>query len=327
MAYGYIGAEPTNDKSSNNGVFDITELNKLRTNENLSSEGFDVDFLLQAGGGGAINGLGTGGGGAGYLVTSSGNNGGGSTAEPSFRAYVGKAYDVYIGGGGGSYGIGGTTRFANIFAIGGGSGATQNSASYPGGGAGRFSGTGTRDTTFANLFGDTTDEYYEQFGHNTVGNYIGGSGAYNEGRAGGGGTGGVGSSGGGTGGAGTINNNFLSSSEATTESVGEVVSSNVYFGGGGSGGDYYESTTPSGGNGGGGSNSQNGTARTGGGGGGSRNNSGASSGGSGVAILKYPDSYTITDSTGLTLGTTYTAGGFSVTPIKAGDGSITWGRA
>ncbi len=33
MAYGYIGAEPTNDKSSNNGVFDITELNKLRTNE------------------------------------------------------------------------------------------------------------------------------------------------------------------------------------------------------------------------------------------------------------------------------------------------------
>lgn len=327
MALGYIGVEPTNDKSSNNGVFDITALNKLRKNENLSSEGFDVDFLLQAGGGGAINGIGTGGGGSGTLVTSIGNNGGGSTAEPSFRAYVGKAYEVFIGAGGGSYTVGGSTRFANITALGGGAGSTQNSAGYPGGGAGRFSGTGNRDATFASLFGNTTDEYYAQLGHNTIGAYIGGAGAYNEGRAGGGGTGGAGSSGGGTGGAGRINNDFLTSTQATTESVGEVSGSNVYYGGGGSGGDYYEAINPQGGLGGGGNNSQHGTVNTGGGGGGARNNSGPSSGGSGVMILKYPDTYTIVDNTGLTLGSTYTAGGYSVTPVKAGDGSITWGKA
>lgn len=327
MAFGYIGTAPTNDKTANNGVFNIKDINTLRADENLASEGFNVDFLLQAGGGGSLNGIGTGGGGAGQLVTSLGNNGGGSTAEPSFRAYVGKSYDVTIGAGAGAPSVGGATRFANITALGGGSGTSQNSVCYPGGGAGRFSGTTNRAATWGSLFGSTTAKYYKQFGHNTIGHYLGGNGAYDQGRAGGGGTGGGGSSGGGTGGTGRINNDFLTSTQASTESVGQVSGSNVYFGGGGSGGDYFEEFSPSGGLGGGGLNSQNGTARTGGGGGGSRNNSGSSAGGSGVIILRYPDTYTITDSTGLTLGNTYTAGGYSVTPIKAGDGTITWGKA
>lgn len=328
MAYGYIGAEPTNDKSSNNGVFDITELNKLRTNENLSSEGFNVDYLMVAGGGGGINVLGTGGGGAGSVITTTGNNGGGSSNEPQFRAYVGKAYEVVIGAGSSSGGnTGGITQFHDIFALPGGSGASQNSDSYSGGGAGRFSGTSNRDQVYADQFGGESTTMFKEFtGHNTQGANVGGNASYNNGKAGGGGAGGAGSSGGGTGGVGITNESFLSTSEASTESVGEVVSSNVYWGGGGAGGDYGN-VTQTGGNGGGGNTSQNGSPNTGGGGGGSGNNSGHSGGGSGVILLKYPDTYTITDNTGLTLGTTYTAGGFSVTPIKSGDGSLTWGRA
>jgi len=329
MAFGYIGVEPTNDKSSNNGVFDITAINKLRKDENLSSEGFNVDYLIAGGGGGGINGLGTGGGGSGAVITTTGNNGGGSSNEPQFRAYVGKAYEVVIGAGASSGGnTGGITQFHDIFAFPGGTGASQNSDSYSGGGAGRFSGTSNRDQVYADQFGGEGNDIFKALtGHNTQGTTTGGNASYNAGKAGGGGAGGGGSSGGGTGGVGIINNNFLSTSEASTESVGEVVSSNVYWGGGGAGGDYDSNVTQSGGNGGGGNTSQSGSANTGGGGGGSGNNSGHSGGGSGVILLKYPDTYTITDNTGLTLGTTYTAGGFSVTPIKSGDGSLTWGKA
>jgi len=76
MAFGYIGTAPTNDKTANNGVFNIKDINTLRAEENLASEGFDVDFLLQAGGGGAINGLGSGGGGAGQLGNPAAHTGG-----------------------------------------------------------------------------------------------------------------------------------------------------------------------------------------------------------------------------------------------------------
>ena len=46
-------------------------------------------------------------------------------------------------------------------------------------------------------------------------------------------------------------------------------------------------------------------------------------GGSGVVILRYPDSYTITIGAGLT-GTTTTVGSNKVTTITAGSGNVSW---
>ncbi len=68
-----------------------------------------------------------------------------------------------------------------------------------------------------------------------------------------------------------------------------------------------------------------GTANTGGGGGGQRDagSSIGSAGGSGIVILKYPDSKTITIGAGLT-GSTSTAGGFTIATITAGTGNVSW---
>jgi hypothetical protein len=70
---------------------------------------------------------------------------------------------------------------------------------------------------------------------------------------------------------------------------------------------------------------QNGTANRGGGGGGDGTSDPANSGGSGgsgVVILKYPDAYTISQS-GLTLSTT-SSGGFKVTTVTAGTGTVSF---
>ena len=64
--------------------------------------------------------------------------------------------------------------------------------------------------------------------------------------------------------------------------------------------------------------------RCGGGTGGPGSGSGpGNAGGSGVVILKYPDSYTITIGAGLT-GTTATDGSNRVTTITAGTGNVSW---
>jgi hypothetical protein len=49
----------------------------------------------------------------------------------------------------------------------------------------------------------------------------------------------------------------------------------------------------------------------------------ASNGGSGVVILKYPDTYTISVGAGLT-SSTATSGGFSVTTFTAGTDDISF---
>jgi hypothetical protein len=73
--------------------------------------------------------------------------------------------------------------------------------------------------------------------------------------------------------------------------VGEVVSNSVYFAGGGAGGN--DSTGAEGGLGGGGNEDFLGGNNTGGGGGGSTGNlaNAGRDGGSGVVILKYPNTY------------------------------------
>ena len=47
-------------------------------------------------------------------------------------------------------------------------------------------------------------------------------------------------------------------------------------------------------------------------------------GGSGVVILKYPDSLTIDIGAGLTSPTTISSGGFKVTSITAGTGTVSF---
>ena len=69
-----------------------------------------------------------------------------------------------------------------------------------------------------------------------------------------------------------------------------------------------------------------GGANTGDGGGGYANNSGnpgGGAGGSGVVILRYPNSYTVTIGAGLT-GTTATDGNDKVTTFTSGSGTITF---
>ena len=71
----------------------------------------------------------------------------------------------------------------------------------------------------------------------------------------------------------------------------------------------------------------NGGTNTGGGGGGNGNSgvySYGQNGGSGIVILKYPDTLTITIGAGLTGSTAAPSGGFKVTTITAGTGNVQW---
>jgi hypothetical protein len=69
-----------------------------------------------------------------------------------------------------------------------------------------------------------------------------------------------------------------------------------------------------------------GVANTGDGGNGSQNGtSTGGAGGSGIVILRYPSSYTITIGAGLT-GSTATVGANRVTTITAGSGNVSWAR-
>jgi hypothetical protein len=73
---------------------------------------------------------------------------------------------------------------------------------------------------------------------------------------------------------------------------------------------------------GGGSDGVSGTVNTGGGGGAKFNGTGGN-GGSGVVILRYPSSFSITIGAGLT-GSTTTVGANKVTTITAGTGNVSF---
>jgi hypothetical protein len=105
-----------------------------------------------------------------------------------------------------------------------------------------------------------------------------------------------------------------------------------YFGGGGGASNFTSSASGAGGSGGGGGGSSvyltpgtAGTVNTGGGGGGAAffaDTSGA--GGSGVVILKYVDTKTITIGAGLTGSESASSGGFKRATITAGTGNVSW---
>jgi len=143
--------------------------------------------------------------------------------------------------------------------------------------------------------------------------------------------GGAGSTGSGTSagnGGNGLTTTLITSTQATTYSVGEVDGSAVYFAGGGGGG--AQNTNGTGGLGGGGNEGQNGTANTGGGAGGSfsyTSNPSDHNGGSGVIIAKFPDTFTITVGAGLTSSTVSDPpSGYKIEIFTAGTGDVSFAQ-
>lgn len=247
----------------------------------------NVEYLIVAGGGGG--GSNGGGGGAGGLRSSVVGDTSGRGASAETRMSLSAAtYPVVVGtGGSGANGSGGSqtngvaSSFNSISSTGGGAGGeiygSGGAAGGSGGGGAGFSGTSAGDGTSGQGYdggvGYTID----------AGGYAG---------AGGGGAGVVGGNASagasGIGGDGQIST-IITTSEATTYSVGDVVSSDVYFAGGGHGrgAGTIPSTAARGSYGGGGQSitAQEGVDYTGGGGGG--NNSATNNGGDGVVIIRY----------------------------------------
>ena len=104
--------------------------------------------------------------------------------------------------------------------------------------------------------------------------------------------------------------------------------------GNGGGGGCGDTSGGNGGSGGGGAGAKagypptegiSGTVNTGGGGGGTYNGSATSpSGGSGVVILRYADTFTITIGAGLTGSESAASGGYKRATITAGTGNVSW---
>ena len=283
-----------------------------------------IDYLVVAGGGAGAIWQG-GGGGAGGLRSTVTATGGGGTLETALAVTPGVSYTVTVGAGGavGSPNVyiqgakasnGSNSVFATITSNGGGGGSSysnlgnaQGSTGGSGGGGGSSSGAGGMDG-----------------GAGTANQgYSGGSGyASAHGAGGGGGAGASGSSAGyfigGNGGAGI----------ATT-----ITGSSVFYAGGG-GGSGYNGGGSTGGSGIGGNGSVEntgpfvgtaGTVNTGSGGGGETIGDELSgAGGSGIVILRFPN--TKVDIASIGAGLTYTftnTGGYKIYRFTAGSGSIT----
>jgi len=276
--------------------------------------------------------------------------GGGSGAQYYDRQPSGGA----CGGGSGpfassSYGVG--ARFQGVIAVSAGVTRGGNGAGVNGGGGGGVSGTnwpcgGGGGQVLASNFTLSVATNYTitvgnggaQSGFNLPGNdgnnsifssitALKGKGAPNSvgGKSGSGFAGGSHNiSGGGGGGNSSVGLNATSASVGGNGGNGSSNTlfdgSTKYYGGGGGGG--AGGTAGTGGIGGGGS-STSGTVNTGGGGGCVNNANIGLSGGSGIVIIKYPDSYTLTIGGGLT-SSTATSGGFKVTSFTAGTGNISF---
>jgi hypothetical protein len=281
-----------------------------------------VDYLVVAGGGaGAWANSGStfragGGGGAGGYRNSFNNeiSGGGGASENAFLAALATNYIVTVGGGAAAQTSshvvptnawnGSDSVFNSVTSLGGGAGGFYSGNPGIPGGSGGGGGGQSEGGAQAGGLGETGQGYN---GASMSGSYTGPAG-------GGGGAGEAGNTdGGGAGGDG-----------ATSSITGTAV---VRAGGGG-GGTNGGSAGGDGGGGNGGSVGIGlpGTANTGGGGGGGRNSSSSGlqsggSGGSGIVILRYPNTKTLTKTSGLTAATV-TVGSDKVTTITAGTGTI-----
>jgi len=298
---------------------------------------YTAKVLIVAGGGGSIKGAGCGGG------------GGGGVLEGDLTVTPGDTCDVTVGAGGaadsGSYAattghdasqgnlskivIGSTTYTAN----GGGRGGHQAITGFNGGSGGGGGGAGSNSTN--KVGGDSNQSNSSPLtGYGNDGGDQSSASGYTG--AGGGGGGAAGSSttgnaaaGGGDGHVSTI----ISTSESTSNSVGEVNSTSVYYAGGGGGGSESQGYGAAGKGGAGrgiqGTNVSmtaavyNGDANTGGGAGGAgvQSTVDSAAGGSGVVIFRLTgkSAETITN----TGGTVFTSGSDKVVIFK-GSGSLTF---
>ena len=213
------------------------------------------------------------------------------------------------------------SRFDTAIAGGGGGGASHSipqgragrAANGSGGGGGSNSGgAGGAGNGTGNVGGQDT-------GAST---YLGGGGGGHGGAGGAANT----STGAGVGGVGSTTT-FITTAQATANSVGQVDSGNVYFAGGGAGAPWtgYSTTAVAGGLGGGSagvavlngegvSNAGNGTANSGGGGAGYPNSSGGGGGGGAGGIV----TGTVSKSTGVTIPVIVGAGGPPNNPTGTG---------
>jgi hypothetical protein len=268
---------------------------------------FDVDYLVIAGGGGGGRGHGAGGGAGGYLTTS------------GVSRQLSTSYPIKVGAGGtaqnnGPGTVGSISAFASDELNGGGGGGNLGVAGGSGGSGG---GGGANDNAGGGVGGTAINSGSQ--GNNGGG----GSSTQYGGSGGGGGAGGQGN--GVTSGHAGANGGAGLTSSITGSAVTRA-------GGGGGGGGNASSGAPAGagGTGGGGTggtgmgNGTAGTTNTGGGGGGGAGRTGVgnsfgANGGSGIVILKYPDSYTATFSGGVTHDTPDPSpvSGYKITTITA----------
>lgn len=268
----------------------------------VNTLGYQVEYLIVAGGAGGAANWGSGGGAGGYRSSVVGeSSGGGAVAESKVTIIPGTSYPVVIGAGGSGAAVGQNSSAFGITAIGGGFGGSTN------GSGGSSGGSGGGGITGAGYAGTSGQGFAGGQGYATAGSIGGGGGA---GAVGGAGstTGGSASGVGGAGGAGVA-------SLASGSSVSRA--------GGGGGGGTQSGGSGAGGAGGGGAGGgytaggTNGTANTGGGGGGGGANNGpGSTGGSGVVIVRYfggqkATGGTVTSVGGYTIHTFTTSGTFA----------------
>ena len=255
-----------------------------------------LEYLVVAGGGGGGRtgtnyGSAAGGGAGGYRssIVAEGS-GGGSVAEDRLAFSLGQSFNIEIGaggnGGGSTYGTvvsGSDSSFGTIVSTGGGRGADPGGTT-PGGVNAESGGSGGGATSGNSPGSGTAGQGYSG-GSGSGGNYTGG---------GGGGAGSPGSSG------------VVGSAPASGGLGGSGLSSNV----------TGSSVTRAAG---GPANVQNapGAGNTGNGG------SCSQPGGSGIIILKYPSSYTLSASVGIS-SSTATLGDYKVTQFTAGTGTVTF---
>ena len=278
----------------------------------LDAEGsVAIEYLVLAGGGGGGTARGGGGGAGGYRSSVSGeSSGGGASAESKYQAFVGQSYTVTVGAGGGANASGSNSVFADVVSTGGGRGGDNSGSSAVGGSGGGGGGgspypNGSSGTSFQGYAGGN--------GYPSAQDPAGG--------------------GGGAAQAGQTITSGVTGGKGGDGVSSSITGSSVTRGGGGGGGVYSTGGVGgAGGSGGGGSgaasgNGGSGTTNLGAGGGGGPNSGGVGgSGGSGVVIFRYPSSYSITVSAGLTSSTS-TVGSNKVTTITAGTGTVFWSFA
>jgi len=270
---------------------------------------FELDYLIIAGGGagygfnlGSQTGGGGGGGGGGFRSSFS-TQGGSQPAAAKAGFLLGVNYTVTVGAGGaaGATGVqnpaGADSVFSTITSSGGGgtTGASFGLGQTGGSAGGSYYAVETNTQPVQNPIQGTQGGKSGPIGSNNFGSGGGGGGA---GTGGGNGTG--------SGAGGTAGTGLASSISGTS----------VTYAAGGAGG---ANTTDA--------NGVAGSVNTGNGGSGGATLNGGSqvggSGGSGIVVLRYPNSFTITIGAGLT-GTTATTGSDKVTTITAGTGNVSF---